>query len=160
MENCERQKVQRRKPFGYDLETHWATDQTMNDIYSPLFLLKVSQRSALNRKLRLDDLNICEVQNGLLIRNHIKLHRFPHSVAKQVAHFPFPGDDYEVHPCTTKNKTKTCVMVIKNTCHTIKIEWKYRNIIITWNLPATRRIVPMIPQMGLVTPDGGMSLIP
>ncbi len=107
MENCERQKVQSSKPYGYDLETHWATDQTMNYIYSRLSTQGVTKISiTLKVEVRdFDDLNICEVQNGLLIRNHIKLHRFPHSVAKQVAHFPFTGDDYEVHPCRTE-KTK------------------------------------------------------
>ncbi len=129
MENDERQKVQSRKPFGYDLEMHWATDQTTNDIYSPLSTQGVTNISIILKvEVRdFDDLNICEVQNGLLIRNHIKLHRFPDSVAKQIAPLSFSGWwlwGTSLQKQKKQTNKQTCVMVIKSIRHTINIPEK------------------------------------
>ena len=50
------------------------------------------------RKKSVSNLDLCEVEHGLLIGDDVKINRLPHSMAQEAAHVPLLGNDNEVHP--------------------------------------------------------------
>lgn len=102
------------------------------------------------------DLDLRQMQHRLLIRNHIKVHGLPHSVAQEAADISLPGDDDEVHACGGNRQARVshCTGPKTNSAQQLQhdVFWCY--------LPATKRIVPMMPHIGLVTAEGGTSFLP
>lgn len=89
------------------------------------------------------------MKDCLLIRDDIKVHSLPHSMTKKVAHILLPGDDDQVHSCAVATVPSD-----------LWIFYSMYSVVLIRHIPATRRIVPMIPQIGLVTAEGGMSCLP
>lgn len=48
---------------------------------------------------RFADLDLRQMQHGLLVRDDVKVDCLPHSMTHEAAHVPLPGDDDQVHPC-------------------------------------------------------------
>ena len=77
-------------------------------------------------------------------------------MAQEAAHIPLPGDNDQVHPCVVKVVSHSFFTVTE---YCSSEHWQ-QSIVLQRNLPATRRMVPMMPHIGLVTAEGGTSFLP